>query len=259
MARVIVITSGKGGVGKTTCSAMLGWNLAKMGARVVLLDVDIGLNNLDIVAGIDTQINYDIVDILEGKCRIRQALIQHPKMPLLYFLPSTHSLNVGKVTGDDLKMILNELSKTFDYCIIDCPAGIGFEFHRAVFSVNEAIIVTTPHLIAVRDAGKVANLLYGYNLSSISVIVNRVRGDMVSKRLMLSPVDIARSLNFKLLGTIHESEQITSLSSISGDIFTLCDETANDFKQLALNIQNCDFQANDLKRSFLGIKRRKGV
>ena len=128
-----------------------------------------------------------------------------------------------------------------------------------MFSANEAIIVTTPHLIAVRDAGKVANLLYGYNLSSISVIVNRVRGDMVSKRLMLSPVDIARSLNFKLLGTIHESEQITSLSSISGDIFTLCDETANDFKQLALNIQNCDFQANDLKRSFLGIKRRKGV
>lgn len=256
MARIIVVTSGKGGVGKTTTSAMLGLNLAHLGARVVLLDVDIGLNNLDVVTGIDSHINYDIVDIIEGKCRIRQALIQHPKIPLLYFLPSTHSLNVGKVTGEDVRVILNELSKTFDYCIIDCPAGIGFEFHRAVFSANEAIIVTTPHLIAVRDAGKVASLLYGYNLSSIGLVVNRVRDDLISKKLMLSAKDIAKSLDLKLLGTIHESEQITAMSSIYGDIYNITDNVESDFKELAQNVHFCTYKEENFKKGFVGIKRR---
>ncbi|MBO5102475.1 MAG: septum site-determining protein MinD [Clostridia bacterium] len=258
MARRIVITSGKGGVGKTTCSALLGAELAKLGARVVLLDCDVGLNNLDLAVGVETLVNYDIVDVVESKCRIRQALIQHPKLPLLYILPSAHCNNTGKVTGENINSILEELSKTFDYILIDCPAGIGMQFHNAVFGASEAIIVTTPHLIAVRDAGKVAHLLCGYNLVSVGLVVNRIRNDLISKKFMLSSEEIASSLDLKLLGTIHESDQITAVSSVYGNLFSIKDNTILDFQKLAKNVHLCKSQ-EILPRGFWGIKRKKGV
>lgn len=257
MARRIVITSGKGGVGKTTCAYLLGLNLVRLGAKVVILDVDIGLNNLDVVAGIDTKINYDLIDAIHNRCRIKQALIKSEVSPLLYFLPCINSYNVGNVSSESLREVLGELDIGFDYILLDCPAGIGFEFHRAVFYANEAIIITTPHLIAVRDASKVANLLSGYTLGNIGLVVNRVRTDFVSKKLMISPADIAKSLNLNLLGTIRESEEITSLSSTSGELHSLNDGAMSDFMLLAKTVHHNAIEERK-KENFLDIKIKRG-
>ena len=190
MARKIVITSGKGGVGKTTICAILGQVLAQKGYKVVLLDVDIGLNNLDVIAGIDEKVVYDVVDILEGKCRPIQALIRDSNNPNLFILPSAHPYNVGKVDSSALKEIVEYFSQGFDFILIDCPAGIDLGFQRAVFCASEAIIVTTPHIPAIRDANKVASILNGCNIphqthtphycfaiQSIIVIANQLSRD----------------------------------------------------------------------------------
>ena len=236
MARKIVLTGGKGGVGKTTCCALLGAGLSSLGARVVMLDVDIGLNNLDVAAGIDTKVSYDIVDIAEGKCRMRQALVNHPAFPLLYILPSGHSLNVGKVTIEDMQKIIGELNSSFDYILIDCPAGIGKEFYRAIYLASEAVIVTTPNIVAIRDANKVASLILGCGISNLSLIVNRVRNDLLAKRLMLNPQDIAKSLNIKLLGTISESDKITVSANKTGSVLDASPEVTKEFNRIAEDI-----------------------
>ena len=257
MARRIVITSGKGGVGKTTCSYLLGLNLAKLDARVVILDVDIGLNNLDVVAGIDTKINYDLIDAIQNRCRVRQALVQSSVCSRLYFLPCVNSYSVGRVTSEALSAVLRELDISFDYIIIDCPAGIGFEFHRAVFCANEAIIVTTPHMIALRDAGKVANLLSGYTLGQIGLVINRIRNDFVSRKMMISPEEIANSLKLTLLGTIRESNEITALSCSAGELFKLNDSAMGDFCALAKTI-HYNMTSKPNRENFLDIKIKRG-
>ena len=254
MARRIVFTSGKGGVGKTTCTSLIGLNLARLGAKVVLLDADIGLNNLDVVVGIDTKINYDIVDVVEGKCRVSQALIQYDKLSLLYFLPSVHSLNLGKVSEMAIKHIIDELDQSFDYILLDCPAGIGIEFNRVIFNASEAVIVTTPHIISVRDANKVSSILCSNDLISLGVIVNRVSFDMVSRKLMLNSQDIADALGLKLLGQIPESVEITTKSSMCGDIYSLNDNTMRYFFDIAKNIH---FVQDYKGTKFLKIRRNK--
>lgn len=253
MARKIVITSGKGGVGKTTVCANLGLMLAKRGLRVVLLDVDLGLNNLDVVAGIEGKVVYDVVDILEGKCRPRQALVQDAKCPSLYILPSAHSYNVGKVNGDSLRKVVEQLSPGFDYILIDCPAGIEAGFHRAVFCANEAVIVTTPHMSAIRDANKVASILNTHYLSNISLVVNRVRGDMVLSKDMLNPQDIATTLNLGLSGTIPESDEISSSASVYGDGRAFDTESEKAFRLLAENIHNGTHQVFDCTQKYRGV------
>lgn len=236
MARKIVITSGKGGVGKTTCCAFIGLNLAMLGARVVMLDVDIGLNNLDVVVGLENRVMYDIVDVVEGKCRVRQALINYPNVPLLYFLPSAHSLNVGRVTKEDLNAIINELSNSFDYILIDCPAGIGAEFYRAIYLASEAIIVTTPSITAIRDANKTLSLIIGCGLVDAKLIVNRVRNDLIAKKLMIKPNEIAESMDIPLLGVVQESDLITTVSSISGELLKVKDASLENFAEIAKTI-----------------------
>ena len=155
MARRIVFTSGKGGVGKTTVCANLGISLSRLGFRVVLVDVDIGLNNLDIILGVDRHIVFDIFDVISGKCRAKQALVQEPKFPNLYILPSAKTSNNVRILGENIKNVINMLDSSFDYILIDCPAGVDDGFHRAVFSANEAIVIVTPHLSSIRDVSVV--------------------------------------------------------------------------------------------------------
>ncbi len=261
MARKIVITSGKGGVGKTTVCANLGVNLAKMGLRVMILDVDIGLNNLDVVAGIETKIVYDIVDIIEGKCRPRQALIQHTNLPSLYILPSVHSYNVGKVDGESLKAVVNHFSSSFDYILIDCPAGIELGFHRAVFCADEALIVTTPHISALRDANKVISILNSYYLSSIKLVINRVRGDLVASKNMLEQKEIAQSLDLPLVGVIPESDDLQTLSSIYGNSVSKDFESSKAFAILADNLHNGYFNEYNCISKYKGFvgKIKRGL
>ena len=214
MARRIVLTSGKGGVGKTTVCANLGISLSRLGFRVVLVDVDIGLNNLDIILGVDKQIVFDIVDVIGGKCRAKQALVQDPKFPNLYILPSSRNISNMSILSENIKNVINLLDSSFDYILIDCPAGVDEGFHRAVFSANEAIVIVTPHLSSIRDANKVISLLNDYEISNKSLVVNRMRGDMLVSGEMLTVENIVRSLKIPLLGVIPEDDEISSSCSV---------------------------------------------
>ena len=175
--RKIVITSGKGGVGKTTVVASLGRALSDLGKNVVLVDADVGLNNLDVVMALEHKVVYDIVDVISGRCRVSQALIEDAESGL-FILPS--SSDNPLMTAQTFRNVIDSLVG-FDYVLIDCPAGIENGFHRAVSSAREAIVVTTPAVSAIRDADKVVSLLAGYQMQNVSVIINRVRGDMVSR------------------------------------------------------------------------------
>lgn len=207
MARKIVFTSGKGGVGKTTIAANLGIQLAKRGEQVVLCDMDFCLNNVDVVLGVEGRITYGIADVVEGRCRARQALIQHPRFKNLYILSCNHSAQ-RRVTPQEAKLVLETLSPQFDYILIDCPAGIEEGFHRAVVAAEEALVVTTPHLSALRDADKVITVLKSYGLQSVQLIVNMVRGDMLLNGEILSPREIAGILKIPLFAVFPESDDI---------------------------------------------------
>ena len=209
MARRIVLTSGKGGVGKTTVCAGLGIALAKRGARVLLVDADVGLNNLDVALGMESRIIYDMTDVLRGRCSLRQAILQDSEYSTLSLLASSHGVEDGEFSSAAFRRMLAEAEGAFDFVLIDCPAGIDVGFHRAVCAADEAIVVTTPHVGAIRDADKVLSLLDTYGLHSVSVVVNRVRGDLVAGGSMMNADDIARLLRHRALGYIPEDDFVT--------------------------------------------------
>ena len=212
MAEKIVITSGKGGVGKTTVVANLGLALSKMGLRVALIDIDFGLNNLDVVLGVENKVLYDVSDVFEGRCRIKQALVQVGKRGNLFILPS-NSMDCGaKITGQNIKLLLESLDDVFDYIFLDCPAGIDIGFHRAVSCANKAIVVTTPSLPSLRDADKVISILKSYKLDSVGLILNRARGDLIMSEKMMLPDDVRVVLKTDLIGVLPE-EDVVFLSS----------------------------------------------
>lgn len=238
VARKIVITSGKGGVGKSTICLNLGIQLARNNARVVMLDVDVGLNNLDIVAGIENRVAYDLIDVLEGRVCVEQALVVDQDFLDLYYLPTCHTYNTGRVSVENLQNITNELSGSFDYILLDCPAGIDFGFHRAVFCASEALIVTTPHLTSVKDADKVATLLCNYNLDSVGLVVNKTDEHLVLslRKKLLSPQNISKALGLPLMGNIPESKVLSYQSSLEGRAYVMDKKLNNAFLQLANNV-----------------------
>lgn len=218
MARKIVITSGKGGVGKTTITTNLGVALSGLNLKVLILDVDFGLNNLDVVMGIENRVVYDIIDVLKGKCRAKQALLQDFFNPNLYILPSVHLVNNFSVTSEQLKFVISQIESMFDYILIDCPAGIDVGFHRAVKCADEAIVVTTPHISAIRDADKVLSLLNSYGLSSVKLLINRVRGDLVCDGDMFNHSTIKEYLNIDLLGVVPDDDGVNLALNIGGAV-----------------------------------------
>lgn len=207
MGRVIVITSGKGGVGKTTATAYIGMSLARA-KRVVLVDADIGLNNLDVAMGVENNVVYDLGDVIDGRARLSQALIRDALLPNLFILASSKLLPEGTVTSAVLKRIVDELRKSFDYVLIDCPAGIENGFHRAVSVADEAIVVTTPHISAVRDADKVLTLLHSYDVKLLGLVVSRIKEDQITKGRMMSPEDISRLLRVAVLGAVEDDDKL---------------------------------------------------
>ena len=251
MARKIVLTSGKGGVGKTTICANLGYSLARLNKRVVLVDVDIGLNNLDVVTGIENKIVYDIVDVIEGKCRFRQALVQDMTFPNLYIMPSAHSYNKAKVTAENVKKVVDDMAEYFDFVLIDCPAGIDEPFRRAVYGADEALVVVTPHLSSLRDADKVLMMLSNYKISTYSLVVNRVRGDMVLGKEMLSAEKISQLLCAQVSGIIPEDDAITTFLSIGKSVNKEC-ESYFAFNLLAKNILGDTDKVYDCTKKYKG-------
>lgn len=208
MGEVIVITSGKGGVGKTTTTANLGTGFALLGKKVVLVDADIGLRNLDVVMGLENRIVYDLVDVTEGNCRLKQALIRDKRYETLYLLPAAQTRDKDAVSPEQMKELCGELAKDFDYVIIDCPAGIEQGFKNAIAGADRAIIVTTPEVSAVRDADRIIGLLESEGKHNPKLIVNRIRPKMVKKGDMMDIDDIIEILAIDLLGIIPEDEYI---------------------------------------------------
>lgn len=204
MSRRIVVTSGKGGAGKTTLCANLGLALARRSQRVLLVDLDLGLNNLDVVLQVENKIVYDFVDVCEGRCRPMQALIQDENEPTLYIMPSCHSAR-RQITVELANRVLDRLDDCFDFILIDCPAGIDSGFRRAVGCAGEAIVVVTPHLSGVRDADKAIAQL---DEMAVYVVVNRVRGDLVASGEMLDVFEVFSILNKKPLGVIPENDGV---------------------------------------------------
>ena len=208
MSEVIVITSGKGGVGKTTTVANIGTGLAALGKKVVVVDTDIGLRNLDVVLGLENRIVYNLVDVINGTCRLRQALIKDKRHPELCLLPSAQTKDKTAVSPEQMIKLTDDLREQFDYVLLDCPAGIEQGFKNAIAAADRAIVVTTPEVSAIRDADRVIGLLEANEITSIDLIINRVRYDMVKKGDMMSVDDVVDILAVNLLGVIPDDEQI---------------------------------------------------
>lgn len=208
MGEVIVITSGKGGVGKTTTTANVGTGLAKLNKTVVLIDTDIGLRNLDVVMGLENRIVYNLVDVIEGNCRIRQALIKDKRYPNLYLMPSAQTRDKNSVTPEQMKKLTEELREEFDYVLLDCPAGIEQGFQNAIAGADRALIVTTPEVSAVRDADRIIGLLEANEMKKNHLIVNRIRMDMVKRGDMMSSDDVVEILAVELIGIVPDDEQV---------------------------------------------------
>ena len=208
MARKIVITSGKGGVGKTTVAANLGARLGTLGKRTCIVDLDFGLNNLDVVTGVENLVVYDLMDCIEGRCRAKQAIVECPSAKNAFVLPCVRSPAGGNIFPDALKELYKGLDESFDFVITDCPAGVGDGFRLATGASDEAIVVTTPQLTSLRDADKVLRLLRGAKLSQIRLVINRVRGDLVADGRMLSPDEIEKALRAPLSGVIPDDDGV---------------------------------------------------
>ena len=210
--RVIVITSGKGGVGKTTTNANIGTALARAGKKVVMVDTDLGLRNLDLLLGLENRIVYTIVDVVEERCKLKQALVKDKRNPNLCLLSAAQTRDKTAVTEEQLKDICDELKQDFDFVLVDCPAGIEQGFQNAIAGATEAIVVTTPEMSAVRDADRIIGLLESKEeIKSYKLLLNRLRPNMVKTNDMMGVDDVIQILSAELIGIIPEdSEIITS-------------------------------------------------
>lgn len=204
----IVITSGKGGVGKTTTTANIGTGLAMNGKRVVVVDADTGLRNLDLLLGLENRIVYNLVDVVEGTCRMKQALIKDKRYDNLFLLPTAQTKDKTAVNVTQMAKIIEELKNDFDFVLIDCPAGIEHGFENAVAGADRAIVVTTPEVSAVRDADRIIGKLEAKGLEDHQLIINRIRFEMTKRGEMLNIEDMTDILAIKLLGIVPDDEKI---------------------------------------------------
>ncbi len=226
MTRVITITSGKGGVGKTTTTANLGTALAKLGKRVVVIDTDIGLRNLDVVMGLQNRIIYDVVDLVEGRCRLRQALIRDRTLDELYLLPAAQSRDKSAVSPADMMRVIAQLRGDCDVVLIDSPAGIEAGFRNAVAPADEFVLVTTPDVSAVQDVDRVLGILEAEGRGETRLVINRIRPELVRRSEMMGPDEILDRLNVRLLGLVPDNEDVLVSNSKGTPI-------ANDARSLA--------------------------
>lgn len=249
MARKIVITSGKGGVGKTSICANLGYKLANLKKKVLMIDLDIGLNNLDIIMGVENKVVFDLLDVLQNKCRVRQALIRDFDAQTLFILPSIHTLKREEIDDLAMKNVIESIEDSFDYILIDCPAGLDKPFERAAKLADEAIIVSTPHISSLRDADKTIDILSNYEINILGLVVNRVRGDMVASKDMLDPVEVAELIGKQLIGVVPEDDFL-SKNGLVKDASNSVSSRA--FDMLAFNIDKGSCEIYNYTKGYKG-------
>jgi septum site-determining protein MinD len=247
--KTIVITSGKGGVGKTTSSANIGIALAMQGNKVCLIDADIGLRNLDVVMGLENRIVYDIVDVVENNCRLEQAMIRDKRYDGLYLLPAAQTRDKTSVTPFQMKELVDELKEEMDYVVVDSPAGIEQGFKNAIAGADRAIIVTTPEISAVRDADRIIGLLEAEGLRDPEVIINRIRADMVERGDMMGIDDMIEILAIDLIGIVPEDEGIV-VSTNKGEPIALNDKAkaGQAYRNIARRIMGEDLPMMPLEK-----------
>ncbi|MGG3613457.1 septum site-determining protein MinD [Priestia megaterium] len=213
MGEAIVVTSGKGGVGKTTTSANLGTALALAGKRVCLVDTDIGLRNLDVVMGLGNRIIYDLVDVVEGRCQPQKALIKDKRFECLYLLPAAQTSDKTAVQPEQMRELVLQLKQDYDYVVIDCPAGIEQGYKNAVAGADKALVVTTPEVSAVRDADRIIGLLEQEDIESPKLVINRIRSHMMKNGDMLDVEEISQLLAVDLIGIVADDENVIRASN----------------------------------------------
>jgi septum site-determining protein MinD len=258
--RIIVITSGKGGVGKTTTTANLAVALANEGHKVVAVDGDVGLRNLDVIMGLENRIVYTLVDVIEGTCRLNQAMIRDKRVSNLYMIPTAQSRTKDSVTSDQMLEICRQLRSEFDFVLIDSPAGIEAGFRNAAIGADEALVVTTPEVSAVRDADRIIGLLESMEKAPISLIVNRIKPEMVKRGEMLAVQDVLDILAVDLIGTIPDDDSVVT-SSNRGEPLTFSNGTgaSQAFLDIAKRICGNEVPFMDLsgnQKGFLSSLRR---
>lgn len=259
MGRAIVITSGKGGVGKTTTTANLGAALAQLGHSVVLIDADIGLRNLDVVMGLENRIVYHLVDVVNNKCSLQKALIKDRRMENLWLLPASQTDDKDAVTPEDMRNLVFELKNTHDFVLIDCPAGIEQGFKNAIAGADEAIVVATPEVSSIRDADRVVGLLAAADVPA-RLIVNRISPALVKRGDMLSQADVIEILALDLLGAIPLDDQVIATTNkgvpavIEGKSLA-----AKMFTQVAMKLAGMEVEAPESVGFFTRIGRALGL
>lgn len=249
MGEVIVITSGKGGVGKTTTTANIGMGLAELGKKVCIVDADIGLRNLDVVMGLENRIVYDIVALVEGKCKQRQALIKDKRNENLYLLPAAQSTDKNAINEEQMRNLTTSLKKDFDYVVIDCPAGIEQGFKNAIAGADRALLVVTPEVSAVRDADRIVGLLEAAELYDHKLIINRIRPGMVERKDMLGIDDILEVLAIELIGIVPDDEKIIVSTNVGAPVVLNPDSISGKaYKNISMRISGEDVPYLDLSK-----------
>jgi len=263
MGEAIVITSGKGGVGKTTTTANLGTALALLGNKVCLIDTDIGLRNLDVVMGLENRIIYDIIDVTEKRCNTRQALVRDKRFDCLHLLPAAQTSDKTALTPEAMIEIINDLKPDYDYILIDCPAGIEQGYKNAVAGADKAIVVTTPEKSSVRDADRIIGLLEQEDIDPPTLVINRIRNHMVNNGDMLEIDEIIQILSIDLIGIVADDDEVIKASNHGEPVaFQPKTKASIAYRNIARRIlgESIPLQTLDEKVTFLGkMKKMLGI
>lgn len=259
MSEVLVVTSGKGGVGKTTTTANVGYGLAMLGFSVLLIDTDIGLRNLDVVMGLENRIVYNLVDVIDGNCRAKQAIIKDKTFPHLYLLPAAQTKDKTAVSPEQMKKLIEQLKLDYDYILIDCPAGIEHGFKNAIAAAERAIVVTTPEVSAIRDADRIIGILDANEMPRIDLIINKIRQDMIRRGNMMSVDDVVDILSVNLIGTIMDDEEVVVCTNKGEPIASTHTRCGQAYLDIARRISGMAIAKENTKFIFKWRKKKKHV